>query len=71
MSRYNTVMALSWGPAGLLIGGPLADFQTASLGYSAYAAYINCFLASAIIVGFGAMVFFWKVMRKSKKIGEF
>jgi len=64
MSRYNTVMALSWGPAGLLIGGPLADFQTTVLGFSAQAAYINCFLVSSLIVGFGAVVFFLKVMRK-------
>jgi len=64
LSRYNTVMALSWGPAGLLIGGPLADFQTVSLGYSAHSAYTNCFLVSSLIVGFGAVVFFLKVMRK-------
>ena len=64
LSRYNTVMALSWGPAGLLIGGPLADFQTASLGFTAQTAYINCFLVSSLIVAFGAIVFFLKVMRK-------
>jgi MFS family permease len=65
LSRYNAVMALSWGPAGLLIGGPLADFQT-SLGFSAQAAYINCFLVSSLIVGFGAVVFYLKVMRNLK-----
>jgi MFS family permease len=65
LSRYNAVMALSWGPAGLLIGGPLADFQT-SLGFLAHAAYINCFLVSSLIVGFGAVVFYLKVMRKMK-----
>jgi MFS family permease len=64
LSKYNTVMALSWGPAGLLIGGPLADFQT-SLGFSVHAAYINCFLVSSLIVVFGAMVFFLRVMRKT------
>jgi MFS family permease len=64
LSRYNTVMALSWGPAGLLIGGPVADFQTGSLGFSAQAAYINCFLVSSLIVAFGTVVFFLKVMRK-------
>lgn len=64
LSRYNTVMALSWGPAGLLIGGPLADFQTASLGFSAQVAYINCFLVSSLIAAFGGVVFFLKVMRK-------
>jgi len=64
LSAYNTVMALSWGPAGLLIGGPLADFQTGRLGFSAQAAYINCFLVSSLIVTFGAVVFFLKVMRK-------
>ena len=67
LSRYNTVMALSWGPAGLLIGGPLADFQTGSLGFSTQVAYVNCFLVSSLIVAFGAMVFFVKVMRKSTR----
>lgn len=67
LSRYNTVMALSWGPAGLLIGGPLADFQTGSLGFSTHAAYINCFLVSSLIVAFGAIVFFLKVMRKTSR----
>jgi len=66
LSRYNTVMALSWGPAGLLIGGPIADFQTGSLGFPAQIAYVNCFLVSSLIVGFGAMVFFLKVMKRMK-----
>jgi MFS family permease len=70
LSRYNTVMALSWGPAGLLIGGPLADFQTGSLGFSVHAAYINCFLVSSLIVGLGAVVFFLKVMRKIESEAE-
>lgn len=64
LSRYNTVMALSWGPAGLLIGGPLADIQTKSLGSSAQVAYVNCFLVSSLIVAFGAIVFFLKVMKQ-------
>jgi MFS family permease len=70
LSRYNTVMALSWGPAGLLIGGPLADFQTGSLGSSVHAAYVNCFLVSSLIVGLGAVVFFLKVMRKIESEAE-
>ena len=31
-SRCNTVVALGWGSAGLLVGGPLADIQTESPG---------------------------------------
>ncbi|MDH5793228.1 MAG: MFS transporter, partial [Candidatus Bathyarchaeota archaeon] len=27
LSRYNAVMAIGWGPAGFLVGGPLADIQ--------------------------------------------
>jgi MFS family permease len=67
LSKYNTVMALSWGPAGLLIGGPLADFQTRSLGFSAQTAYINCFLVSSFIVAIGTVVFFLKIVRKIGK----
>jgi len=61
-SRYNAVMALSWGPAGLLIGGPLADIQT-SRGLTAYAAYINVFYASAFIVTIGTTLFALKVVK--------
>lgn len=61
--RYNTVMALSWGPAGLLVGGPFADLQTQN-GLSAHAAYVNTFYASAIIVAIGAMLFATKVARQ-------
>jgi MFS family permease len=60
-SMYNAVMALSWGPAGLLIGGPLADTQTKRLGLSPYAAYLNTFYASAIIVAVGTILFALKV----------
>ena len=62
-SRYNTVMALSWGPAGLLIGGPLADTQTSRLGLSDYVAYVNTFYASAIIVAIGTILFALKFSR--------
>ncbi|MEM3703946.1 MAG: MFS transporter [Candidatus Bathyarchaeia archaeon] len=62
-SRYNTVMALSWGPAGLLIGGPLADIQTSRLGLSDYVAYVNTFYASAIIVAMGTILFALKFSR--------
>ena len=63
LSRYNAVMALSWGPAGVLIGGPLADIQVRSFGLSAYAAYVNTFLVSSIIIAFGTIVFALKVAR--------
>ncbi|MCJ7423172.1 MFS transporter [Candidatus Bathyarchaeota archaeon] len=66
-SRYNTVMALSWGPAGLLVGGPLADIQTKSLGLSPYTAYVNAFFASSIIVTLGAILFAAKVARPKAK----
>jgi len=60
-SRYNTVMALSWGPAGLLVGAPLADVQTRVLGLSSYAAYVNTFYVSSVIVALGTLVFIAKV----------
>jgi MFS family permease len=61
LSRYNAVMALSWGPAGLLIGGPLADTQTGVLGFSKQVAYVNAFLIAALLVVVGAFVFILKV----------
>ena len=61
--RYNAVMALSWGPAGLLVGGPLADFQTGA-GLGAYAAYVNVFYASSLIVALGTVLFALKVVKK-------
>jgi MFS family permease len=67
LGRYNTVIALSWGPAGLLIGGPLADLQTDKLGLSAHAAYINVFYVSAIIVAIGTLLFAAKVARPKRK----
>jgi MFS family permease len=67
LSRYNTVIALSWGPAGLLIGGPLADLQTDKLGLSAHAAYINTFYVSATIVAIGTLLFAVKVARSKQK----
>ncbi|HKZ94682.1 MAG TPA: MFS transporter [Candidatus Bathyarchaeia archaeon] len=65
LSRYNTVMALSWGPAGLLIGGPLADIQTGILNVPVHAAYVNAFLASSLLVLAGTFVFFVKVRRQT------
>jgi MFS family permease len=61
-SRYNTVMALSWGPAGLLLGGPLADFQT-NIGLSPYTAYVNVFYVSSVIVALGTILFAAKVLK--------
>jgi len=63
LSRYNAVMALSWGPAGLLIGGPLADVQTSVLGASTRTAYINTFAVSSILVVSGTLVFVAKVRK--------
>ncbi|MBS7632964.1 MFS transporter [Candidatus Bathyarchaeota archaeon] len=62
-SKYNTVMALSWGPSGLLVGGPLADFQTRILGLPTNVAYINTFYASSIIVAVGTALFAAKVAK--------
>jgi len=66
-SRYNAVMALSWGPAGLLVGGPLADLQVRS-GWSELTAYLNTFYVSAVIVAVGTVVFAVKVARQKKKM---
>lgn len=63
LSLYNAVMALSWGPAGLLIGGPLADIQTGGWKISPQVAYINTFIVAAILVSIGAVVFLTKVKR--------
>lgn len=63
LSRYNAVMALSWGPAGLLVGGPLADIQTGVLGIPSQVAYINAFIVAATLVSVGALVFLLKVKR--------
>jgi MFS family permease len=67
LSRYNTVIALSWGPAGLLIGGPLADVQVGCLGLSRQAAYVNAFGVSALIVVVGTILFALKVARAERK----
>jgi MFS family permease len=67
LSRYNTVMALSWGPAGLFVGGPLADFQTQSLGIPKYTAYANTFYVSAAIVAMGTLLFAAKVATSKAK----
>jgi MFS family permease len=66
-SRYNTVMALSWGPAGLLVGGPLADIQTQRFGLPRYTAYVNTFYTSSVIVALGTMLFAVKVAKLEVK----
>jgi MFS family permease len=66
-SRYNTVMALGWGPAGLLVGGPLADIQTERFGLPRYTAYVNTFYASSIIVALGTILFAAKVAKLKGK----
>jgi len=63
LGRYNTVMALSWGPAGILIGGPFADLQVERLGLSTFTAYVNTFYASSIIVLIGTVLFAIKIAR--------
>ena len=69
-SRYNTVMALGWGPAGLLVGGPLADIQTQHFGLSRHMAYVNTFYASSIIVILGAILFAVKVAKSEAKTAQ-
>lgn len=66
-SRYNTVMALSWGPAGLLVGGPLADIQTQNFGLPRYTAYVNTFYASSIMLALGTILFVVKVAKLKAK----
>jgi MFS family permease len=63
LGRFNTVMALSWGPAGFLIGGPLADTQVQFFGLTIYKAFVNAFYASSIIVTLGTILFVSKVAR--------
>ena len=63
LSRYNAVMALSWGPAGILIGAPLADIQVRSFGLSSLSAYINTFYVSAVILILGTVLFLAKIRR--------
>ncbi|MEM3672719.1 MAG: MFS transporter [Candidatus Bathyarchaeia archaeon] len=65
LSRYNTVMALSWGPAGMLIGGPFADFQITVLGLPKQTACVNAFYLSLIIVALGTLLFAVKIAFKS------
>ncbi|MGB9714473.1 MAG: MFS transporter [Candidatus Bathyarchaeales archaeon] len=65
LSRYNTVMALSWGPAGMLIGGPFADFQINVLRLPKQMACINAFYLSSIIVALGTLLFAVKIAFKS------
>ncbi|MCW4054465.1 MAG: MFS transporter [Candidatus Bathyarchaeota archaeon] len=65
LSRFNTVMALSWGPAGFLIGGPFADLQTEILKIPTQEAYINAFFVSSLLVFLGMSLFFVKIRKKS------
>ena len=67
LSRYNTVMALSWGPAGLLIGGPIADVQTRVLDFSEHTAYINAFITSSMLILLGTLIFFTKVKKPAQE----
>jgi len=67
LSRYNAVMALTWGPAGLLIGGPLADFQIKHLRIPEASAYRNTFYSSSLIVMLGTILFILKIARKTRE----
>ena len=67
LSRFNTVIALTWGPAGFLIGGPLADLQVNLYGRSPHAAYVNVFYVSSIIVLVGTILFILRVARPKRK----
>jgi MFS family permease len=64
--RYDTFIALSWGPAGLLVGGPLADFQVNAPRIPAYTAYVNVFYASSIITTVETAIFGVKVLKQKK-----
>lgn len=66
-SRYNAVVALSWGPAGLLVGGPLADLQVARFAVPRSVAYVNIFYISSIIVAAGTIVFALTVARRKPR----
>jgi len=66
LSRYNTVMALSWGPAGFLVGGPFADFQTEILKIPTRDAYVNAFFVSSLLVFLGIALFFVKIRREKQ-----
>jgi len=67
LSIYNTVMALSWGPAGILIGGPLADIQVKNHGLTPHAAYANVFYVSSIIISIGTALFAIKFARRKNR----
>ncbi|MEM4703673.1 MAG: MFS transporter [Candidatus Bathyarchaeia archaeon] len=67
-SVYNTVIALSWGPAGLLVGGPIADIQTHFFGFSSRNAYVNAFYVSSIIVTAGTLLFLVKVAKRRTRM---
>ena len=68
LGKYNTVMALSWGPAGILIGGPLSDLQVAGFGLSPLTAYVNVFYVSSVIVLIGMALFYIKAAKARTSI---
>lgn len=63
LSRYNAVIALSWGPAGILIGGPFTDVQTKILGMQEYMSFINAFYLSSTTVAAGTILFAIKFLK--------
>ncbi|MEM3627244.1 MAG: MFS transporter [Candidatus Bathyarchaeia archaeon] len=68
LSRYNTVIALSWGPAGMFIGGPFADFQINVLKLPRNVACINAFYLSSIIVALGTILFIAKTHSNLRRL---
>lgn len=67
LSRYNAIIALSWGPAGILIGGPLADVQIKILGMREREAFTNTFYLSSAIVTVGTILFTIKFLKPKKE----
>lgn len=70
LSAYNAVMSLSWGPAGILIGGPLADIQVDRLQLTPQAAYTNMFYISSIIVVIGTFLFTVRFVCARERTGK-
>jgi MFS family permease len=65
--RFNAAIALSWGPAGILIGGPLADLQYKVFGVPLHVAFLNAFYVSSIIVALGTIFFAFFAVRVARK----
>jgi len=62
--QYNAVTSVSFGIAGTVIGGPIADYMIAT-GASSAAAYVATFQAASMISLVGMIVFIMKVKSES------